>query len=87
VSCLRCESFPLVRSQDEIEFMKLGSHYHIRWSLDASLDWKPFRTKQEAMKVAEQIKKPSESYTAVKRDDECERCKEFKLKAFFAVTE
>jgi len=46
--------------------MKLGSHYHIRWSLDASLDWKPFRTKQEAMKVAEQIKKPSESYTAVK---------------------
>ncbi len=67
--------------------MKLGIHYHIRWSSDASLDWKPFRTDQEATKVAERIKKPNESYTIVKRDDECERCKEFKLRAFFAVNE
>ena len=87
MSCLQCESFPPVPSQDDIEFMRLGSHYHICWSLDSSLDWKPFRTKQEATKVAEQIKKPNESYTTVKRDDECERCKEFKLKAFFAITE
>jgi hypothetical protein len=65
--------------------MKLGIHYHICWLSDSSLDWKPFRAKQEATKVAERIKKPQESYTIVKRDDDCERCREFKLKAFFAV--
>jgi hypothetical protein len=71
----------------ETESMKLGIHYHICWSSDSSLDWKPFRTKHEATKVAEGIKKPNESYIIAKRDDECERCNEFKLKAFFAVTE
>ena len=74
-------------AQDEIESISLGIHHHIRWTSDSSLDWKPFRTKQEATKVAEQIRKPHESYTIVDRDDECERCNEFKLKAFFAVTE
>ena len=42
--------------------MNLGIHYHIRWSSDSSLDWKPFRTKEEATKVAEGMKKPNESY-------------------------
>jgi hypothetical protein len=51
-------------------------HYHICWS-DSSLDWKPFPRKEEAAKLAEQIKKPNESYVVVERDDECERCKEF----------
>lgn len=46
-----------------------------------------FRTEQEAARVAEQIKKANESYVTVERDDECERCKEFRLKAFFAVSE
>lgn len=67
--------------------MKLGIHYHIGWSSDSSLDWKPFRTKQEATTIAESIKKPTESYTIVERDDDCERCKEFELKASFAVTD
>jgi hypothetical protein len=67
--------------------MNLGIHYHICWSFDSTLDWKPFRAKQEAAKVAEGIRKPNESYTVVKRDDDCERCKEFKLKAFYAVNE
>ena len=67
--------------------MKLGIHYHIRWSRDSSLDWKPFRTKREATRMAEKIKKPDESYVIAERDDECERCKEFKLKAFFAISE
>jgi len=57
--------------------MKLGVHYHIRWSSDSCLDWKPFRTKHEATKVAEGIKKPNESYDLLERDDECERCKDF----------
>jgi hypothetical protein len=65
--------------------MDLGIHYHIRWLSTSPLDWKPFRTRQQAMKVAEQIKKPNENYTIEKRDDDCERCKEFKLRAFFAV--
>ena len=67
--------------------MKLGVHYHIHWSSDSSLDWKPFRTEPEATRVAERIKKANESYMIVERDDECERCREFKLKAFFAVNE
>jgi len=67
--------------------MKLGIHYHIFWSRDSSLDWKPFRTKQEATRTAEKIRKPDESYVIAERDDECERCKEFKLKAFFAISE
>ena len=65
--------------------MELGIHYHIRWSGQAPLDWKPFRTKQEAIIVAETIKKPNESYVIAERDDQCERCNEFKLRAFFAV--
>jgi len=67
--------------------MKLGVHYHIRWLSELSLDWKPFRMEEEATGVAERIKKPDESYTVERRDDDCERCKEFKLKAFFAVNE
>jgi hypothetical protein len=67
--------------------MNLGIHYHIRWSSDSSLDWKPFPMKLDATKMAERIKKPKESYSIVERGDECERCKEFRLKAFFAVNE
>jgi len=74
-------------AQDKIGSINLGIHHHIRWTAGSSLDWKPFRTKQEAAKVAEQIKKPHESYAIVERDNGCERCKEFKLKAFFALTE
>jgi hypothetical protein len=55
-------------------------HYHIRWS-DLSLDWKACRTKEEAVKLAEQIKQRNESYIIVERDGECERCKAFKSKS------
>jgi len=67
--------------------MKLGTHYHIRWLSESSLDWKPFRTDKEATRMAERIKKPKGRYVVERRDEECERCKEFKLKAFFAVNE
>lgn len=73
--------------QDERDSVKLGIHYHIRWLSDSSLDWKPFRTDEEATKIAERIKKPNEGYVVERRDEECERCKEFKLRAFFAVNE
>ena len=55
-------------------------HYHILWS-NSSLDWKPFSTKEEATKVAGQIKKRNESFVIVERDDECERCKEWRSKS------
>jgi hypothetical protein len=61
--------------------MKPGIHYHIRWSSDSPLDWKPFRTQEEATKAAEGIKKPNENYKILERDEDCKRCKEFKLKA------
>ena len=62
------------------EFINSEIHYHIRWS-DSSLDWKPFATEEEAKSLAGNIKKPNEAYVIVKRDSECERCKEFKLRA------
>ena len=59
-------------------------HYHILWS-DSTLDWKSFPTKEEAMYLASQIKKRSESYTIVERDEECEGCKAFKSQARVAI--
>ena len=55
-------------------------HYHIQWS-DSSLDWKRFPTYEEATEQARQIKKPNENYKIVERDEGCERCKLFQLKA------
>jgi len=55
-------------------------HYHIHWA-NASLDWKPFGTKEEAMKLAGQIKRRDETFTIVERNDECERCRAFESKA------
>ena len=52
-------------------------HYHICWS-DAALDWKRFPTKEQAIELAGQIKRPNESYMIVQRDDECERCRVLK---------
>ena len=60
--------------------IEAGIHYHICWS-NSSLDWKPFPTKEEATIVAKSIKKPNENYIIVERDDDCERCEEFKSKA------
>jgi len=51
-------------------------HYHICWS-DSTLDWKRFATKEEAIELAGQIKRPNESYMIVERDGECKRCKAF----------
>jgi hypothetical protein len=64
--------------------IKSEIHYHIFWTF---LDWKPFATKDEANKCAAQIKRPNESYTIVERDDECERCKQFKSKACSAFSQ
>lgn len=65
---------------NENKSLEPGIHYHICWS-DSSLDWKAFSTKEEATKLARKFKKPNERFVIVERDDECERCKEFKSKA------
>jgi len=64
--------------------VKSATHYHIQWCSDASLDWKPFRTKEEATNLAKAIKQPNETYIIAERDGECERCKEFKARALAA---
>jgi hypothetical protein len=63
----------------ERESNKSETHYHIHWA-NASLDWKPFGTKEEAMKLAGQIKRRDEAFTIVERNDQCERCRAFKSK-------
>ena len=60
--------------------MESAIHYHIVWP-NSVLDWKPLPTKEEAMHLAQLIKKPNENYTIVERDDECERCNLFASKA------
>jgi hypothetical protein len=57
--------------------IKPGIHYHIRWS-NSSVDWKPFPKREDAIELAGQIRKPSESYMIVEGDSDCERCKAFK---------
>jgi len=66
--------------------IKPGVHYHVRWSSHPFLDWKYLPTKEEANQLAERIKKPNERYDIVERDDECERCKAFQVKAFSRST-
>jgi hypothetical protein len=55
-------------------------HFHIRWirSSDSSLDWKPFPTEEEAVKLAGQVNRPNENYIIEERDDNCERCEAFR---------
>jgi hypothetical protein len=63
--------------QDEMNVI----HYHIQWSSHASLDWKPFPTREEAIKLAEKLKFRDETYTIVTRDGDCERCNAVELNA------
>lgn len=58
--------------------MPSEKHFHIRWP--KKLDWKPFPTREEAVALAEQIKKPYESYVIEERDDRCERRSALKSK-------
>jgi hypothetical protein len=57
--------------------MDSKKHYHIRWW---RFDWEPLPTSEEARKLAEQIKRPNESYVIDESDDQCDICTEFKSK-------
>jgi len=50
------------------------THFHIRWSKTASLDWEPFDTQEEAEASAKQLVLPGETYTIEKFDGACPRC-------------
>ena len=51
-------------------------HFHIRWSGTTVLDWKAFKTREEAETVARGLVRKHETYTIEARLGECERCKE-----------
>lgn len=42
-------------------------HYHIRWS-DSKLDWKPFRTREEAEQAARRLARRGETFTVEHAD-------------------
>lgn len=50
------------------------SHYHIRWSGKATLDWQGFRTREEAEAHAKELVRQDETYTLEDFDGDCPRC-------------
>ena len=50
------------------------THYHIRWSRKALLDWQSFSTPEEAKASARQLVRQGETYTIEEHDERCARC-------------
>jgi hypothetical protein len=50
------------------------THYHIRWSGKALLDWEHFSTPQEAKASAKQLVRLGETYAIEKHGERCPRC-------------
>ena len=50
------------------------THYHIRWSGKAVLDWQCFSTHEEAKASARQLVRLGETYTIEEHDEACPRC-------------
>jgi hypothetical protein len=50
------------------------THYHIRWSGKALLDWERFNTPAEAEASAKQLLRHGETYTIEEHNDACPRC-------------
>src|SRR3974390_1848640 len=51
-------------------------HFHIQWSGTTVLDWKAFKTREEAEAAARGLVRKHETYTIEARLGECERCEE-----------
>lgn len=62
----------------QIQPSKLGgvtmTHYHIRWSGQALLDWQCFSTPEEAKASARQLVRQGETYIVEEHDEACARC-------------
>ena len=54
--------------------MNPKTHFHIRWSSTSRLDWKPFRTREEAEEVAKELVQPTETFTIEELNGKCKRC-------------
>jgi hypothetical protein len=50
------------------------THYHIRWSGRAVLDWQCFSTHEDAKASARQLVRQGETYTIEEHDETCQRC-------------
>jgi hypothetical protein len=50
------------------------THYHIRWSGQALLDWQCFSTPEEAKASARQLVRQGETYSIEEHDETCPRC-------------
>ena len=50
------------------------THYHIRWSGQALLDWQCFSTPEEAKASARQLVRQGETYIIEEHDEACARC-------------
>jgi hypothetical protein len=65
--------------QAQLKPSKLGdvtmTHYHIRWSGSAQLDWERFNTPGEAEESAKQLLRHGETYVIEEYDDTCPRCR------------
>ena len=65
-------------SEAKIEPSKLEAltmtHYHIRWSGKALLDWQCFSTPEEAKSSARQLVRLGETYVIEEQDETCSRC-------------
>lgn len=50
------------------------THYHIRWSGKAPLDWQRFSTPDEAKISAKELVRRGETYVIEEYDEACPRC-------------
>jgi hypothetical protein len=51
------------------------THYHIRWSGSAQLDWERFNTPAEAEASAKQLLRHGETYMIEEHNRACSRCR------------
>ena len=52
-----------------------ASHYRIRWSDKATLDWESFDTSADAEASAKKLMQSGETYTIEEHDGDCARCR------------
>jgi hypothetical protein len=50
------------------------THFHIRWSGVAVLDWERFNTRAEATACALELARPREIFSIEESDGKCARC-------------
>ena len=51
-----------------------ATHFHIRWSGIARLDWESFPTREQAEVRAKELARSGEVFKIEEFDEKCERC-------------